>query len=72
MCFRLMRVFKSVISTDTDYEQAQAHIKELKPKIVEAFIEKANKEHESEKYSESLKTINTAINLIVKMLSFKN
>ena len=42
--------FKSVISTDTDYEQAQAHIKELKPKIVEAFIEKANKEHESEKY----------------------
>ena len=55
--------FKSVISTDTDYEQAQAHIKELKPKIVEAFIEKANKEHESEKYSESLKTINTAIKL---------
>lgn len=61
--FQAYESFKSVISTDTDYEQAQAHIKELKPKIVDALIEKANEEHEAEKHLESLKTIKTAIEL---------
>ena len=55
--------FKSVISTDTDYEQAQTYIKELKPKVVEALIEKAMEEHEAGKHSQSLKTINTAIEI---------
>lgn len=55
--------FKSVISLDTEYEQAQAYIEELKPVIVAELIEKSSEEYKAEKYSEALETINSAIKL---------
>ena len=55
--------FKSVISTDINYELAQKYIVELKSAVVEVLVEKANVEYEAEKYSESIKTINTAIEI---------
>ena len=55
--------FKLVISTDTNYEKAQANINNLKPQIVDALIKRADEEYENTNYSECLSLIKEAINL---------
>ncbi len=55
--------FKLVISTDTNYEKAQANINTLKPQIVDALIKRADEEYENTNYSECLSLIKEAINL---------
>lgn len=55
--------FKLVISTDTNYEKAQANINNLRPQIVDALIKTADEEYENTNYSECLSLIKEAINL---------
>ncbi len=56
-------MFRLVISTDTNYEKAQANINKLRPQIVDALIKRADEEYENTNYSECLSLIKEAINL---------